>query len=138
MRSQRPTTHGRLTRWLTALLNAKYGALLGAPLAAALLTMLNSGQKAECSRQQGTHTNAIAHASTGSIAVLAAIIRPPLSTVVSNKDRGSIQVVVHFLATDAQSVLVLRSRTQKVANRASQILRQVADTAQDRLAACAR
>lgn len=93
-------------------------------------------QKAVGSKEP--HTNAIAHASTGSIAVLAAIIRPPLSTVASNKDRGSIQVVVHFLATDAQSVLVLRSRTQKVANRASQILRQVADTAQDRLVACAR
>jgi len=40
MRSSRPTTHGRLARWFYALINARHGVLLGAPLAAALIMML--------------------------------------------------------------------------------------------------
>ena len=40
MRLSRHTAHGRLARWFYALLHARHGVLLGAPLAAALITML--------------------------------------------------------------------------------------------------
>ena len=40
MRSSRPSARRPLARWFTSLFNARYGVLLGFPLAAALITML--------------------------------------------------------------------------------------------------